>query len=149
MRWCSLLLCVLLGSVAHAEPVVYLYTAPGCVPCKLALPDAVKWGVELRVTSNAPSWVERVPTFHWQASDGTWRQHAPQHWRGPTWSKAESERVKDLILRSTQEKPTIEPPRPKASRTPVPMVRQHHAAFHDAGVYTHEDVTLCRLEKHR
>lgn len=133
MRWCSLLLCLLLGSVANAEPVVYLYTAPGCVPCKLALPDAVKWGVELRVTSNAPAWVERVPTFHWQAADGTWRQHAPQHWRAGAWTKAESDRVRGMILRTTEQKPIIE--RRPAPRQPVPMVRQPHAAFHGAGVF--------------
>ena len=132
MRWCSLLLVLLIGSVVHAEPVVYLYTSPGCPPCKQAMLDAAKWGVELRVTYNAPAWVERVPTFHWQVPDGTWRQHAPQHWRGATWSNAEADRVKGMILRTTGEKPIIE--RRPAPRQPVPMVRQPHAAFHGAGV---------------
>ena len=134
MRWCSLLLCVLMASVAHAEPVVYLYTSPGCAPCKQAMLDAVKWGVELRVTHNAPAWVTGVPTFHWQASDGTWRQHSPAQWKHGGWTPAESARAKDMILRSTQEKPIIEK-RP-ALRQPVPMVRQPHAAFHGAGVFT-------------
>lgn len=77
-----------------ALPEVIVYTAPGCLPCKLALAD-LRRIARVREVRDCPPWVTQVPTVVWQ-DRGQWVQHAPKHWRGPTWA-GEWPRVRRLI----------------------------------------------------
>jgi len=80
---------------AH-RPSVIVYTAPGCVPCKLALAD-LRRVADVREERDCPPWVTQVPTVVWQ-QNGKWVQHAPKHWASPTW-RQEWPRVRRMIER--------------------------------------------------
>lgn len=69
--------------VVEARPIVFGYTQPNCPPCEVAkreiaqaadLPFRVDW------SRAPPDFVSQFPTFHWEASPGSWRQR--QGWDG-------------------------------------------------------------------
>ncbi len=102
--------CLLLTGFATSglasEPRVILYTVAGCRPCRLALESLRELGIEPTVTRDCPSWVTQTPTIHWRDRAGVWRQHAPQHWSGPTWSDAETAKLRRWLLPSSATKST-------------------------------------------
>jgi hypothetical protein len=87
-------LILMLALLQQPKPVVVVYTAPGCVPCKLAVAD-LQQVADVRINPNPPAWVTQVPTLAWQR-DGRWVQHAPAHWKATTW-RGEWPRVQELL----------------------------------------------------
>lgn len=58
------------------RPLVWCYTTPGCGPCEQAKRElsGAKLPFDVRFTENAPAWVDRFPTMHWNDSKGVGRK---------------------------------------------------------------------------
>jgi DNA modification methylase len=98
------------SGLASDRPTVILYTTAGCRPCQLALRSLRDLGIEPTVSRDCPEWVRQVPTVHWQDTSGRWFQHAPRHWSGPTWTDAETAKLRRWLLMPSAAKSTARDP---------------------------------------
>jgi hypothetical protein len=98
------------SGAADERPKVTLYTTAGCRPCQLALQSLLELGIEPTIQRDCPSWVTQTPVIHWRDSAGVWRQHAPRHWSGPTWTDAETAKLRRWLLIDSATKSTARDP---------------------------------------